>query len=100
MNNTELFNFKFVDRINERKTLCTFLNHEMENNILWLNGASGVGKTYFIEKNILDNKKENDVVVYINKIGEATTSYIYQFINMLSESSQISFFKFIKTNYV
>ncbi|MCM1235337.1 MAG: hypothetical protein NC489_34995 [Ruminococcus flavefaciens] len=100
MNNTELFNFKFVNRINERKVLHTFLNHEMENNILWINGASGVGKTYFIEKNILDNKRDGDVVVYINKFGEASTSYIYQFINILSESSTISFYQFIKANYV
>lgn len=101
MNNTELFNFKFVNRISERKTLCQFLNNELQSNILWINGESGVGKTYFIEKNILECKKENDIVVYLNRTGEATTSsYVSQFINMLSDSTKISFFKFIKANYV
>lgn len=100
LNNTELFNFKFVNRIDERKILCQFLNNELQSNILWINGESGVGKTYFIEKNILECKKKNDVVVYLNKTGEATTSYVSQFINILSDSTQISFFKFIKANYV
>lgn len=100
MKNTELFNFKFVNRINERETLSKFLNNEMESNILWINGSSGVGKTYFIEKNVLNCKKEKEVIVYLTKIGETSVSYLSQFINILSQSSYISFFEFIKSNYI
>ena len=100
MKNTELFNFKFVNRIDERATLSKFLNHKMENNTLWINGASGVGKTYFIEKNVLDCKKEKEVVVYVNKVGETSIPYLSQLINILSKSSCVSFFEFIKANYV
>lgn len=100
MKNTELFRFGFVDRTKERATLAQFLNHELSSNILWINGASGVGKTYFIEKNILEPKQNGDVVVYLNKMGEAATSpYLTWFIKELSETSKISFAEFIRANY-
>ena len=100
MKNTELFRFGFVDRTKERAALAKFLNHELSSNILWINGASGVGKTYFIEKNILESKQDGDVVVYLNKMGEAATSpYLTWFIKELSETSKISFAEFIRANY-
>jgi len=100
MKNTELFRFGFVDRTKERATLLKFLNRELPDNVLWINGASGVGKTFFIEKNILETKKEEDVVVYLNKMEEAAASpYLTQFIKELSTASKLSFVEFIRANY-
>lgn len=98
MKNTEIFNFKFVDRVNERDILSQFLSHQLESNLLWINGPSGVGKTYFVEKNILNQQKEN--VIYLNKLGETSLSYVSQFLNVLNESPHISFRQFLKSNYV
>lgn len=64
MKNTELFCFGFVDRAKERATLQKFLNMELPSNILWINGPSGVGKTFFIEKSILEPKEKDNVVVH------------------------------------
>lgn len=101
MKNTELFRFRFVDRTSERATLLKFLNLELPSNILWINGPSGVGKTFFIQKNVLDSKEKGDVVVYLNKMQEVTTSsYLTQFIKELSDTSKISFVEFIRANYI
>jgi len=101
MKNTDLFRFGFVDRTKERATLLKFLNHELSSNILWINGASGVGKTFFLEKNILEVKKKGDIVVYLNKMEEAAASpYLTQFIKELSDTSKINFAEFIRANYI
>lgn len=101
MKNTELFCFGFVDRAKERATLQKFLNRELSSNTMWVNGPSGVGKTFFIEKNVLEQKEKDDVIVYLNKIGEASaTPYLTQFIKALGETSHISFAEFIRANYV
>lgn len=101
MKNTQLFQFKFVDRSRERETLFQFLNNRTQCNILWINGASGVGKTYFIEKNILEPRKEGPTpVVYFNQEASSTAApYLTQFIKVLSEVSKISFLGFIRDNY-
>ncbi len=98
MKNTKIFNFKFVDRVKERNILSQFLSHKLESNVLWIDGPSGVGKTYFVEKNILSQQKEN--VIYLNKSGETSLSYLSQFINALSDSPHISFREFLKANYI
>lgn len=47
MNTTDLFNFRFVDRDNERKKFKKFFENS-EENVLWVKGKRGFGKTTFI----------------------------------------------------
>lgn len=47
MNTTDLFNFRFVDRDNERKKFKKFFKNS-EENVLWVKGKRGFGKTTFI----------------------------------------------------
>lgn len=48
MDTTELFEFCFVDREQERQILNNFFNNKQETT-LWIKGASGFGKTTFFE---------------------------------------------------
>ena len=51
-----LFDFNFVDRSQERKIISNFINRNTESNILWINGESGVGKSFLIKNTLLLDK--------------------------------------------
>ena len=48
-NNTDLYNFRFSDRDNERLILRNFLS-DNKDKILWIKGVSGAGKSFFVKK--------------------------------------------------
>ena len=47
-NNTDLYNFRFSDRDNERLILRNFLS-DNKDKILWIKGVSGAGKSFFVK---------------------------------------------------
>ena len=49
MKNIDLFNFKFVDRENERMIVKNFILSSNIDNALWIHGDSGVGKTELVK---------------------------------------------------
>lgn len=44
MNNCDLLNFRFVDRIEAKKTLHDFINGTSAAPVLWISGEQGIGK--------------------------------------------------------
>lgn len=50
MTNTELLNFNFVDRENERMSANNFLKNSNETKILTIIGEKGVGKSFLLIK--------------------------------------------------
>jgi Tfp pilus assembly protein PilF/KaiC/GvpD/RAD55 family RecA-like ATPase len=100
INRKIIFDFDFVDRVDERKQIDEF-SAQPSQNILWVNGDSGIGKTFFIEKYICSKYESNDYkIVYINKaINEENKVYLDEFINELSKICDRPIIKFIKENY-
>ena len=73
MNNKDLFAFKFVDREIERKFVKNFLLDSYTENILWIHGESGVGKTELIK--YFMNYFPCYKFIHVNPIKKQITSY-------------------------
>lgn len=97
MNNTDLFNFLFVDRSNEKLKLDKFLRIPTYT-ILWIKGKRGFGKTEFL-KYVLSNRKEYSLCYIDVKINTNAVDIISNFITELQNNSSINFMENIKKNY-
>ena len=99
MDNRDIFDFDFVDRTKEQIILNRFLNNDYKNNFLWIDGFSGIGKTFLIQNAILYSK--NNHHIYVNLSAEKDTEKclvtILKEIQKHSEYENI--FDFIKNNY-
>lgn len=96
MDNRDIFNFDFVDRIKQHQELIAFMNSS--DNYLWIDGESGVGKSFLIEKKLV-----NDVCIqplYINLGTEPDkNNCMNELILKLQELSDVKFINFILDNY-
>ena len=54
-----LFDFRFVDRYQQKKDIAKFLNSELTFNTLWLSGKQGIGKTRLL-KEIVEKQASKD----------------------------------------
>lgn len=97
MDTTELFEFCFVDREQERQILNNFFNNKQETT-LWIKGASGLGKTTFF--NYMFEKWNQYSLCYIN-IRTDTTSIeiISDFIIQLQQYANMDFISQFKNHY-
>ena len=97
MDTTELFEFCFVDREQERQILNNFFNNKQETT-LWIKGASGFGKTTFF--NYMFEKWNQYSLCYIN-IRTDTTSIeiISDFIIQLQQYANMDFISQFKNHY-
>lgn len=95
MNNKDLFVFKFVDREIERKIVRNFLLDSNTENILWIHGESGVGKTELIKYFMSCFPYK---FIHVNPIKKQITSYFSLFIREL-EKQNTSLAGFIFKNY-
>ena len=96
MENTDLFNFRFVDREIEREIVRNFLISSNVNKIMWIHGESGVGKTELVSyfMGIFSTYH----FIHINPIKTQVSSYISSFIRELDKEN-LSFPSFILKNY-
>lgn len=95
MNNKDLFVFKFVDHEIERKIVRNFLLDSNTENILWIHGESGVGKTELIKYFMSCFPYK---FIHVNPIKKQITSYFSLFIREL-EKQNTSLAGFIFKNY-
>lgn len=98
MNTTSLFNFEFVDRYKERKI---FLNYATERNIqqiMWVTGKRGMGKTRFVRQMISDLSERN-IIWLDNSILDVNEDAISDLLNKLQQLSKYNFYEFVKNNY-
>ena len=96
MENMDLFQFKFVDRVIEREVVNKFLLSSNSDSVLWIHGESGVGKTELIkyfEKNFL-----NRIFIHINPIKTQNSSYFSLLAKALDKET-LSLPNFILKNY-
>ena len=97
MLNTELFDFKFVDRENEQKILNNFFMNKMEKT-LWIKGLSGMGKTTFFNY-VYENWNEY-VLCYLNiKSTDNSVEIVTNFIIELEKNCKKDFIKNMRENY-
>lgn len=96
MKNIDLFNFKFVDRENERMIVKNFILSSNIDNALWIHGDSGVGKTELVK--YFSNHFPNYKYIHINPVKTQTTSYFSTLTKEL-EKEKFSLPQFILKNY-
>lgn len=97
MNTTELFDFNFVDRTDERVKMEKFLSNS-NNDVLWISGKRGLGKTKFFQ--YVFQGYNNFTLCYTDiGINENSADVISEFIIELQKHSNLSFMEYIKNNY-
>lgn len=100
MDNRDIFNFNFVDRERQKQIIEKYLTADSNQNYLWINGNSGIGKSFFIKKKILDSNKYDFLEFYINLPSETqNVNCIDEIIKCIESRTNIDFINFIKRNY-
>lgn len=92
-NNTELFEFEFMDRQKEQDVLQNFLC-DFSSSVLWIYGKSGTGKSFFVYNCISQHK------VYIeNKKNTEAGNCILNLIQELQKLSKKTFWDFLHNHF-
>lgn len=94
----KLFDFNFVDRSKERKIISDFINQKTDSNILWINGQSGVGKSFLIENTLMINDTSKRILISPQAQGQ-TESSLGLFIKEIQNATGVNLLTFIKNNY-
>lgn len=99
MLNTDIFDFEFVDRTEEKKIIDDYLDFKKNTGhyVLWICGKSGVGKTFLMNKYICIRK--NIHCVYVDSKEYDSGNYLKRLLSKLSESAELKFVQYIKNNY-
>lgn len=99
MDSRKLFQFRFVDRFNQKKQLIDFLHGNLQFNILWMSGKQGIGKTRLI-KEIVEKEKSNKTASIICSFEENNENdKLDEFIKLLQNEADLNFSDFLKANY-
>ncbi len=95
MTNVDLFNFTFVDRIEQKQKVTDTLNGKILKNIIWIYGQHGVGKSYFVNHIIKEVPKE--FLVHIDLKAEDQSincaKLLLEEIDCVTKESFVSFFQ-------
>lgn len=97
MKTTELFSFNFVDRIEERTKMEKFLSTDIDN-VLWVKGARGLGKTQFL-KYVFQHHKDYIFCYKDIKMNEQSIDILSDFIIELQKNSKLDFISYVKKSY-
>ena len=99
MDSRDLFQFRFVDRFQQKKKVIDFLNGELKVNTLWLSGTQGVGKTRLIREIV--EKQCSDKMTYVICSFEESSGNdkLEEFIKLLQNKVSLNFYEFLETNY-
>lgn len=98
MKSTNLFQFPFTDRSEEREKLSDFIRSEQDTNILWINGNHGIGKTFFLD-NVLSEYTDYHIIKVSVDPEIESPDYLKELVMSLQQDSGVKFNKFIKTNF-
>lgn len=99
MNNCDLLNFRFVDRIEAKKTLHDFINGTSAAPVLWISGEQGIGITRLIKEVISKNETETIDAICSFK-DDKDPSQLNELITALKKNkSGLGISDFIRNNY-
>lgn len=96
MDNRDIFNFDFVDRIRQQQILSDFINSS--ENYLWIDGESGVGKSFLIKKKLLNNVQLRPLYINLSTKPD-NNNCLNELILKLQDFSNAKLFNFILENY-
>lgn len=101
MLNTDVFKFEFVNRMRERKIVDNFIGNFKENvgYALWINGKSGVGKSFFLTEYIVSQKGFRSIYVNMKAGCNAPSSYLKELIYQISKTADLNFISYLRTDY-
>lgn len=98
MNNTDLFEFAFVDREEQTKKVEVALSEQSFKNVIWINGKHGAGKSYFI--NHIIEKMPKELVVHIElNADNSSINCIKQLLQEIGTVTKMPFLSFFQRNY-
>lgn len=99
MDSRRLFQFRFVDRFQQKRQIYDFLDNKLQYNTLWLSGKQGIGKTRLIYE-ILEkqNSKRNEFLVCSFETDKGIDK-LEEFIKQLQNIADLDFTDFLKTHY-
>lgn len=97
MNTTSLFNFEFVDRYKERKIFSNYISTCINEQILWISGERGVGKTRFL-KEMLQDLSNYKIIWVDNQVQNSTDNAMEAFLDKLQSNSETTFYDFFREN--
>lgn len=86
MDTTSLFNFEFVDRYKERKIFSNYATSRNVQQIMWVTGKRGMGKTRFVRQMISDLSKRN-IIWLDNSILDVNENVMFELFNKLQKFS-------------
>lgn len=98
MDTTSLFNFEFVDRYKERKIFSNYATSRNIQQIMWVTGKRGMGKTRFVRQMISDFSNRN-IIWLDNSILDVNENVISELFDELQKFSNCNFYDFVKNNY-
>ena len=88
--------FDFVNRVKQQQTLLNFI--KSSENYLWIDGESGVGKSFFIKKKLLTDVRFQPLYINLSTEPEKNNC-LNEIIQKLQEVSDAKLFNFIMENY-
>lgn len=97
MEQTELFDFSFVDRAREQQIFKNFMSGSKKE-ILWISGKRGVGKSEFI-KYMVSSYKQYSFVYYDVKGSCKNEDILTGFIQELQKAGSFNFCEFVQKEY-
>ena len=99
MDNRDIFDFDFIDRKKQEAIAQNFLANDSIDNFLWIDGESGIGKSFFIEKRIVP-LSTNYISALISLPSETKdVNCIQEILKVLQSQNSKKIIVFLKTNY-
>lgn len=95
MTNVDLFDFTFVDRIEQKQKVTDTLNRKILKNIIWIYGQHGVGKSYFVNHVVKKVSKEFLVNIELKAEDQSINcmKHLLEEIDFVTKKSFVSFFQ-------
>ena len=98
MLNTDIFNFEFVDRFEERYIIDNYLFSDSEY-ALWVHGKRGAGKSFFLSEYVASKKDFTSIYVNLDIDNITSGAYLKEFISVLNKSTNLKFISYLRANY-
>lgn len=99
MDNRDIFHFDFVDRKKQENIINIFLSDSSSKNYLWMDGESGIGKSYFIENRISTHIDNFTHIIICLPSETDNINCINEILKELQSNCKLDFIKFLQSNY-
>ena len=101
MLNTDIFQFEFVDRTDERQKVDEYLDDfsKSPGYALWMNGKRGTGKSFFLTKYVATKKEFTSIYVNVEMGNVAPETYLKACVSQINKAADLKFINYLRANY-